>query len=62
MSGQSEGDRRFTAGLLYDVHQVLKAHGYQAPAEGVERSRAFSACLSALFSLVLAFEGKEFGQ
>lgn len=53
-----EDDPRFTAGLIFDVHEVLKAHGYRLPEGERERARAIGATLPALLTLVEAFEGR----
>jgi hypothetical protein len=47
-------DSRFTVGLLYDVLQVLEAHGYRASQD----SHAYADALVALLKLVRAFEGR----
>lgn len=56
----SNDDPRFTAGLIYDVIEVLEKHGYQRPHEQTrEFQRATGATMGALLELVETFEGKE---
>ena len=51
-------DPRFTFGLIADVYDVLKQHGYVMPDEQPARNRAHTDTLCAMIQLVEAFEGR----
>lgn len=55
--GGETDDTRFTAGLLYDVQQVLERHGYRLPADQNARRHARGTAMGHLLRLVRAFEG-----
>lgn len=51
---QAPSDPRFTGGLLNDLCDVLKVHGYMAPQD----TKSYSAFTVAALELANAYEGK----
>lgn len=49
-----DDDSRFTAGLLFDVFEVLEKHGYRKKLNNAGHARA----LLLLLELVMLFEGQ----
>lgn len=58
MSDHVATQDRFTAGLLFEVFEVLERHGYARPVEEAARNQATGRAFSALFQLVQDFEGR----